>query len=329
MFGTYRFLLAALVALSHFGFTRNGFNPGQWSVICFYMLSGLLMERQFHKLSENGNGIFPFYLDRFLRIYPLFFVVLILAWIGNPLSWGTATANLTLLPLNYSYFTGIPTPIAVSWSLACEAHFYLLVPLLVLCSTKVLRVILCASLCVFVISSCLPNSDFWAYVCLPGILFTFLTGILINRKDYAFIRILWPVMLSLLALFCLTKFIDTGLRTGIHINVAIGYLAAVVTTSFLDKLSPNVKWDKSIGLVSYPLFLCHEPAARLIEHHWGVFNPLKLLFFSILVAVILILTIEVPFDRIRYRCRRQPAGSNVPMAKEHGKTVKNHDSLAG
>jgi peptidoglycan/LPS O-acetylase OafA/YrhL len=304
MFGTYRFILAALVALSHFGVQAAGFNPGQWAVICFYMLSGLLMERQFQKLSKNGNGTSAFYLDRFLRIYPLFFVVLILASIGNPFSWRAAVANATLLPLNYSYFTKIPASIAVSWSLACEAHFYLLVPLLVSCSTKTLRVILCASLCFFAVSSCLPHSDFWAYVCLPGILFTFLSGILINRKDFAFIKILWFVMLLLLALFSLTKLLHTGLRTGIHVNVAIGYLVAVIATFSLDKLSPNVKWDKSLGLVSYPLFLCHEPAAAFLEHHWGIYNPLELLFLSILFSIILILAVETPFDRIRYRCRR-------------------------
>lgn len=305
MFGTYRLILAALVALSHSGVTARGFNPGQWAVIGFYMLSGLLMERQFEKLSKKGNGASAFYLDRFLRIYPLYLVVLLLSWgWANPFSWGTVAANVTLLPLNYSYFTGIPMPIGVSWSLACEAHFYLLVPLLILCSTRTLRVILSASLCFFVVSTCLPNSAFWAYGCLPGILFTFLSGILINRKDYAFIKILWVVMLFLLGIFCLTKIFHTGLRTGIHINVAIGYLAAAIATYCLDKFPPNVKWDKSIGSISYPLFLCHETVAAFFERHWGIYNPFELLFFSILFAIILVLTVEIPFDFIRYRCRR-------------------------
>jgi peptidoglycan/LPS O-acetylase OafA/YrhL len=109
MFGAYRFILAAFVALSHFGAVVAGFNPGQWAVICFYTLSGLLMERQFHKLSQHANGTAAFYLDRFLRIYSLFLVVLLLAWAGNRLSWGTAVANVTLLPMNYSSLLGIPT----------------------------------------------------------------------------------------------------------------------------------------------------------------------------------------------------------------------------
>jgi peptidoglycan/LPS O-acetylase OafA/YrhL len=78
MFGSYRFLLAILVALSHFGCQAAGFNPGQWAVISFYVLSGLLMDRQFHKLSPRGKELGGFYLDRFLRVYPLFMVVLLL-----------------------------------------------------------------------------------------------------------------------------------------------------------------------------------------------------------------------------------------------------------
>lgn len=303
MFGAYRFILAAFVALSHFGVIIAGFNPGQWAVICFYTLSGLLMERQFQKLSQEFNGIAAFYLDRFLRIYPLFFVVLLLSWVGSRLSWGAAAANVTLLPLNYSSLFGIPVLIAPSWSLACEVHFYLALPLLAFLSTRILRVILIASLFLFAVSPLLPNSTFWAFTGLPGILFTFLSGILINRKEYRFIQILWLTMLVLLITFGLTKYLHMGLRTGIHINVTIGCLIALISTVSLDKLSPRVQWDRILGLFSYPLFLCHELAAEFIGRHWHIWNPLELLLGAILLAGILILIVEIPCDRFRYRMR--------------------------
>lgn len=315
MFGTYRFILAALVALSHFGITIAGFNPGQWSVICFYTLSGLLMERQFHKLSKNGNGTTAFYLDRFLRIYPLFLIVLLIASVGSQISRAAMAANVTLLPLNYSSLLNIPMLIAPSWSLACEVHFYLLVPLLALLPTKIVRQVLVVSLCIFAASPFLPNSSFWAYAALPGILFTFLSGILINRKDYHFIKILWSLMLLLLIAFGLTKYFHTSLRTGIHVNVAIGYLIAVIATICLDKLSPNAKWDRSLGLFSYPLFLCHGAVAEFLRRFWHVWNPLELLFASILFAGILILTVEIPFDYLRYRLRGRVTSQNLAKAE--------------
>lgn len=300
MFGGYRLFLAALVALSHFGIQAAGFNPGQWAVISFYVLSGLLMERQFHKLSPAGKGIGIFYLDRLLRIYPLFFAVLLLAWTQTRLSWPEAAANVALLPLNYYELTGIHMLITPSWSLACEAHFYLLVPLLAACSTKVLRSVAGASLGLFVVSPFLPHSSFWAYVGLPGILFTFVSGILINRKDAFFIQTLWLIMLGLLAAFAATKLAHTGLRTGIHINVAIGYLVAAAVVPRLDKLPANLAWDKFLGLFAYPLFLCHGPLAGFIETAWGITQAYVLLLGSVLLSGGLILMVEVPFDWIRY-----------------------------
>lgn len=101
MFGSYRLFLALLVVLSHFGLIIQGLNPGQWAVICFYVLSGFLMERQYHKLAQSG-GIFSFYLDRLLRIYPIYLITTILCAIATPVGLRDTIINLALLPLNYS-----------------------------------------------------------------------------------------------------------------------------------------------------------------------------------------------------------------------------------
>jgi len=298
MFGGYRLLLAALVALSHFGVKYAGFNPGQWAVVSFYTLSGLLMERQCRKLRMG-----KFYLDRLLRIYPVYLAVLCLAWIGQRLSWTETFGNLTLLPLNYSYFSGVQALIGPSWSLACEVHFYLLVPLLVLCSTKILRIILFLSVSLFAASPFLPHSTFWAYTGLPGILFTFVSGMLINRKDLSFIKKVWVLMAFLLVLFSMGKFLRVGLPTGIHINVALGYLVAAVVIPYLDRFSPKARWNQILGLFSYPLFLCHEVVSRFVHVYFPNSNPLILLAAAIGFSGILILLIEIPFDRIRYGLR--------------------------
>jgi peptidoglycan/LPS O-acetylase OafA/YrhL len=299
MFGTYRFILASLVALSHFGVQHAGFNPGQWAVVSFYTLSGLLMERQCGKLGNGG-----FYLDRLLRIYPLYLAVLLLAACENHPSWIETAANISLLPLNYSFFTGITILIGPAWSLACEAHFYLLVPLLVLCSTKMLRVILLSSLSLFAMSPFLPCSTFLAYTGLPGILFTFASGMLINRRDFFFLKIIWSAMLVLLAAFAGGKLFHSGLPTGIHINVCLGYLAAIVIISRLDRFPRGAGWDNVLGMFSYPLFLCHGVVAAFVQNHFSVSNPLLLLAASVCFSAILILTVEIPFDRVRYGLRK-------------------------
>ena len=305
MFGGYRFILAMLVALSHFGLRGAGLNPGQWAVIAFYTLSGVLMERQFRKLARHGNGFRAFYLDRFLRIYPLYLFVLFVAWLGTPppVPGREILANLALLPLNYTYFTGIPGWGIPSWSLACEAQFYILVPLLMLCSTRALRVVLCASLVFFAASPFFADAWFWAYTGLPGVLFAFLTGILISRKDWYFIKAVWLTMVLLLSAFGAAKLAHMGLLTGIHINVALGYLLAVAAITFLDRLPSDFKWDRFFGLFSYPLFLCHWIVAEFMWGRLHVSNPFVLLFAGILFSALLIVIVEIPSDHLRYRLR--------------------------
>jgi len=300
MFGTYRFILAALVALSHFGMQHAGFNPGQWAVVSFYTLSGLLMERQCKKL----GGADGFYLDRLLRIYPLYLAVLLLTFLTNRLSWTGTLANLLLFPLNYDEFAHFSILIAPAWSLACEAHFYLLVPLFVMCSTKALRITLLSSLLLFVISPFLPHSTFWAFTGLPGILFTFVSGMLVGRKDFSFLKWFWMIMALLLIAFGGGKWFHAALPTGIHINVCLGCLAAILMISFLDRFPPKAGWDRKLGLFSFPLFLCHGLVAQFVWNWFSISNALILLAAAICFSAILILAVEIPFDRVRYGLRK-------------------------
>jgi peptidoglycan/LPS O-acetylase OafA/YrhL len=300
MFGSYRFILAAFVALSHFGVQYAGFNPGQWAVVSFYTLSGLLMERQCKKL--GGTGMF--YADRLLRIYPLYLAVLLLTFLTSRLSWAGSLANVLLFPLNYREFTHIPNLIIPAWSLACEAHFYLLVPLLVVCSTRTLRLALWASFLVFAASPFLPHSTFWAFTGLPGILFTFVSGMLISRQDFQFLKRFWLVMALLCTAFIGGKWLQAGLPTGIHINVSLGCLMAILMVSALDRFSPRVGWDRRLGLFSYPLFLCHGLVAGHVQDWFSVSNPFILLAAAVGFSAVLIGAVEIPFDRVRYGLRK-------------------------
>jgi len=302
MFGLYRLILAVLVALSHYGLIVAGFNPGQWAVICFYVLSGFLMDRQFRKLEPEG-GAFAFYVDRALRILPLYWIVVGLGMALAPIAWHDFWTNVALFPLNYDYFTKVPLLISPAWSLACEAHFYALVPLLVLLPTPWLRGLFVGSLLIFAFSPFLPYTTFWTYIGLPGILFTFLSGILINRQDWATFRLAYPVMAVLLLLFFAGK-MTLGLRTGININVCIGYLAALPATIRVARLSPHVKWDQNLGLLSYPLFLVHTLALTFCRAYFPHIGVAGTLGVALLAAAVLVVIVERPFDKIRYRARK-------------------------
>lgn len=264
MFGSYRLLLASLVALSHYGLIVYGFNPGQWAVLSFYVLSGFLMERLFCKIPCDGAAL-VFYADRFLRIYPLYLVIALgtLAIDSSGRRW--ILENLLLLPLNFAEFTGTRSSIAPAWSLACELQFYLLVPFLSLLGNRSLRFLCLLSVVVFCMSPWLPHATFWAYLGLPGILFAFLSGMLFARGDVIFLKSLWLLFAFLCLLFLASKTLFEGVHTGINVNVCIGYLVALPVAMILSRYSPRASWDQRLGLLSYPLFLIHEPLRKLIS----------------------------------------------------------------
>ena len=117
--GAFRLVLASAVVVSH----ASRFDIGRLAVLLFLYLSGYWVSR-IYQSEFAGRRWLMFYLGRWLRIAPLYLIVMLAAaWLrGLPLSW----ENFTLIGV---YTTG-RDPTGVSWSLDIEMQFYLLVPLL-------------------------------------------------------------------------------------------------------------------------------------------------------------------------------------------------------
>jgi peptidoglycan/LPS O-acetylase OafA/YrhL len=122
-----RGVAVALVALFHAG--APGFQGGQQGVDVFFVLSGFLIT----SMLSDGIGYVDFWTRRFLRLTPAL-IVLCVAYlvaaprIGQPISEGwLALAYVRNLPLAASGPMGM---LMHTWSLAIEAQFYLLWPLL-------------------------------------------------------------------------------------------------------------------------------------------------------------------------------------------------------
>lgn len=116
--------------------------PGYMGVDLFFALSGFLITRILLADKERGAGMRGFWIRRAVRIFPAAYLTLAVVaclWPGPELPWvATYTSNF--------YFLGehSPSPLAHTWSLAVEEHFYLVWPLLLfgLSRSKSLLVIL-------------------------------------------------------------------------------------------------------------------------------------------------------------------------------------------
>lgn len=140
-----RALAILLVLIYHYGLSC--FDQPLWvlsagkfgwtGVDLFFVLSGFLISSQLFVQIKSGKQISlrEFFLKRFFRILPAFWVVLLIYfWIpgfhereGLPPFWKflTFTQNFGLNIGNHSTFSQV-------WSLCVEEHFYLLLPLILL-----------------------------------------------------------------------------------------------------------------------------------------------------------------------------------------------------
>jgi peptidoglycan/LPS O-acetylase OafA/YrhL len=154
--GIYRFLLAALVVLFHFG--GLGWIVGRIAVFAFYCISGFLIFQVLDRVYLNEpRGVPRFFCNRFVRLMPLYvlYTLLTLAmvrWLGpeaivdpagRRILQGVDRETSTLLYENLTFdpqahivaampvleFT--PDLIPQGWSIGVELTFYLIAPLVV------------------------------------------------------------------------------------------------------------------------------------------------------------------------------------------------------
>lgn len=135
-----------LVFVSHAGL--GNIIPGGFGVTVFFFLSGYLITTLLRREHDRYESIdFKlFYIRRILRIWPSFYLVLILGAILTALGlfkeqiYLPAFLSQALHYTNYYRIFGVAQGVApgswVYWSLAVEEHFYLLFPLLYLALRK-------------------------------------------------------------------------------------------------------------------------------------------------------------------------------------------------
>ncbi|MGC6173821.1 acyltransferase family protein [Lacrimispora sp. 38-1] len=159
--GIYRFILSIVVILFHFG---NFSQPSGYSAVFgFYILSGYLITLVIDK-TYYMKGIKSFYINRFLKLYPLYILYLILTYVLVMLHGGCGLALdlnnssdlfyalpqkietykfvdmfnemflnffANKIPIKTLILTGFPQLVPQAWSLTVEIIFYISAPFLV------------------------------------------------------------------------------------------------------------------------------------------------------------------------------------------------------
>lgn len=286
--GAMRLVLAALVVATHFGYlSRLPVRLDGPAVFGFFFLSGYWVSRLWDcKYSRCENKATIFWVSRFVRIFPLAIlsILLMFALIGGP--WSRLASDLLIIGSGEDHLN---PPL---WSLAVELQFYLLAPLLFLLMKHHIwgGILFIAGLlcwCLFAARLVGPH--------LPQFLVFFVCGIAYaNWPRPRLVARLAPIGLLFIVAVAYSPIpqrVDSRWTVGI---LAIGLLPSIAAT--LSRESSN--FDRFLGDMAYPIYLFHWPAL-VAASMLGGNKHLVALVLTALISTAAYFTVDRPLERWR------------------------------
>lgn len=255
---------------------------------------------------------------------------------GYGLNWhgriaGIAT-NLWLFPNTiFTMFSGFHTGSAwealVSgqmYTVGLEIMFYAIAPFFILLNGRVfIAVLLVAAIVHFA-----PQWDIirlvpfslnlkwrpWQYEFFPSILVFFLlgrAGYILSQKDFSKLIPTWLALersgwFALLIIFVLCTLFNVDLRGYTNTwQTWFFYISLALLIPWLFRASSRTRWDRFLGDLSYPLYVCHFLVIAWLTH-LGWTSVWTVLLGVIIASVILRLCIDLPIERWRDSLRCAP-----------------------
>jgi len=261
---------------------RSVTNYGEYGVDLFFVLSGWLVGGLYwrERASFVSVNIVGFWIRRWLRTLPPYFVALLLSWL--------AVRIMRNEPFDFGYLAFIqnyyrqPPFFLVSWSLCVEEHFYLLTPLLLLAwpqSRKIndmwfILLLVTAPLSRFAIY----NDDYSLYfrtashLRMDGLILGLWLSYLAVEEPERFHRLAsaspYGVLAGLVGLVCLVL-------TGGRAEYALwGIVLALFFSAVLVYLVSRQDISAAVTRVASPIALASYSA--YLTHAWAVYVALKL-----------------------------------------------------
>jgi len=305
--GLFRFLLAFLVLIEHV----SRFQVGKVSVMAFFVLSGFWVTRTYcENYRLTSRSVFFFYQMRFLRIWPLFFLMICLSALTltalgqtpNPQTW-------IALPI-----LGIAThaidPIGVSWSLDIELQFYILLPLIVaVIVSKGLIKSLSFALAAWILGLILAHIGgiqtvlYFFPMFIAGMLVHFLRWTVTKRIASASLALSLLFPAAVISIPQIQSFVLYGSGDKLSdFNFAMIWALFLVPYIAFNVRQASSKLDYHFGRLSFVLYLIHFPiikAARILVTEPSDVERLVIIGFSVFLSTAIYALADPPLERWR------------------------------
>lgn len=292
-----RGIAALMVLVSHYAYmvtdSRTFLNFLWTGVDFFFVISGFVFAKL---ILESSINLSSFFTRRFFRIYPIYFVILLIYFF-------LAHPHVDKIYIFFKHLFFLQTVTSKEeafffnpafWSLPVEMEFYLLIPLLSYL-TKFKNSLIIIFFCsiafkIFLILLSTPNKiDIYAImsVHLTGLLPEFLVGVFLYKlivftnTKYQYNKFMLNIVVFILGMIFLyylsswfVRYGDTGLSEekifGGFFNFlcALSYAFILFPLSFLNlKNTPKyiINIFISLGSISYPVYLLHSAIPKFFQ----------------------------------------------------------------
>lgn len=341
MLGVFRILLALSVFFAHVtnGHWFSGVG-GDTAVELFFVISGFYIQEI---LSETYKSKRSFFINRLLRIYPIYIAILVLTILSEPQKYFDAFKSLTdlgrviflgsnlgLLGLDQMYFLneynpqyifdhlGTTSPssviviVPVAWTISLELFFYLIAPKLARAKIGTLVFLVTLSMSGKIVFLRFNSSeDPWSYRFLPFEISFFLIGMLMSRVKRSKIQIAIRSrtmtslwIISVLGWYCY------GVHLASHLThpreaVLLSGCALIFVGTLIRNQTPLLR---KIGDLSYPLYLSHVLIASQTPRLFALFDlemqPNWVITLAITIcASMILLSLSSPIEKLRTKIR--------------------------
>ena len=344
-----RFIAALLVIVDHtelfksnLGYETiwgNSYSSylGANGVTIFFVLSGFLIT--YLLLSEKQYGsvnIGNFYVRRILRIWPLYYLILVIGFFIAPhiefLQVPDYTSDMSKYGGRLLLFSGLLANVAfvylptvafanILWTVAVEEQFYLIWPHLVKRSSSIPRILLVMFLTYVIIKLIAviafpkdPINDL-IYITRFSSMIIGAAGAYLVFKSHQLLNIIYNKYVQIGALFSLALLISNELRVkylSLYGSEIISIVAIILIMNIATNRSSIVKLENGLwnylGKISYGLYVYHLFAVvvvlKLLPGFIGVGNLSGPVGYAAVMSCILILVIVI--SHLSYTCFELP-----------------------
>ena len=309
-------------------------NAGPLGVTMFFVLSGFLISYLlFAERKETGRiDVKQFYIRRILRIWPLYFVMIILGFFVLPMTelfeipaqkknfnnyfWENLILFLLFLPnLAFSiYRTAIPN-IGHLWSIGVEEQFYLIWPWIIIKSKSFIKTIILFILIIVLIKAVVLGLSqvhdatwlsalkrFLAMSKLECMAVGALGAYFLFFENSKILKFIYRPSVMVISIFIIAfgiLFVPMQIQDGAHLLYAACFMIIILNISSNPK--PIVNLENAVfsflGKISYGIYMYHMAVAALVLHlardTWHFGRDLRPVESLIVYSSVILITILV------------------------------------